>query len=155
MSISVSNVRLEELLALARNAEQKPWSTTPKAYSDSWMVIAHNGKELALINGYQFNGLANARYIAAANPSAFIEIVTELQKYRKKNFLDGETSPVEPSLLADERANGNAQERKSNKRRIGSLPAGIHRERLMQNLALGALWLALATFVALSLGEGI
>ena len=35
------------------------------------------------------------------------------------------------------------------------LAAGLRRQRLMQNLALGALWLALATFVALSLGERI
>ena len=81
----MTDAELSELERLAKEATPGPW---PQGKEDKEFVL-YNGTFICgcnsaiMRNGDVIDGKTNARYIAAANPAAILELIAELRQARK------------------------------------------------------------------------
>lgn len=82
----MTDAELSELERLAKEATPGPW---PQGKEDKEFVL-YNGTFICgcnsaiMRNGDVIDGKTNARYIAAANPAAILELIAELRQTRKE-----------------------------------------------------------------------
>lgn len=81
-------IDLDKLEALSRAATPGPWSDEHNYHLDRHYVNCRNGtKEVCECQHWveeNIDGNANAAFIAAANPAAVLELITELRQTKKE-----------------------------------------------------------------------